>query len=112
MTLCFDMDLAHQWAGGIDEHQIARFGGIRHGFWDPMGGENDGAIIGALIKLMHKDCPLHTQAVDHKFIVHNFMAHINRCTPFLESQLNDFDGTVYARTKSARGGKVKFKLGF
>lgn len=77
------MYLRGQRAGGVDKHHLARLRGGGDGFRHTMRRENDRAIIGAFFEFFDEHRPLVAQTIDHEFIVHDFMAHIDRCAPFL-----------------------------
>ena len=77
-----------------------------------MRGKNHWAIIRTFVQLLHKYSSLRAQAVDDKFIVHNFMAHEHGRAPFLQSHLDDFYGTIYPRAKTSWRGEIKFELRF
>ena len=108
----FDMNFTDQRAGGIDIDHIARLRGAWNGLRHPMRGKNHRAIIRTFVQLLHKYSTLGAQAVDDKFIVHDLMAHKHGCTPFLQSHLYDFYGTIHPRAKTSWRGEIKFELRF
>ena len=52
-------------------------------------------------QIVDEDRALVLQALDHVFVVHDLVPHVDRRAIFLERSLDDFDGTHDARTKSA-----------
>jgi hypothetical protein len=58
-----------------------------------------------LIQFFYKNCAFVFQAIDDKSIMHDFVAHIDRCAILLERQFDDLDRTVNASAKAARCGK-------
>ena len=112
VAFCFNVDFAHQWAGGIDIYHIASLRGAWNRFWHPMCRKNYGAIIRAFVQLLHEYGTLRAQTVDDKFIVHNLVAHKDRRAPFFQSHFDDFYGTIDPRTKTSWRGKIKFELRF
>ena len=72
-----------------------------------MGGEDDGAVGGAVVELFDEDRALGAQAVDHELVVHDLVPDIDRRAPFLERHLDDLDGAVDTGAEAARGGEVE-----
>jgi len=71
-----------------------------------MGGENDWAIRWAFLNFVHENRAHISQPVHHEPVMHNLMAHIDRCAPALQGALNNFDGAVNARTEAARASEA------
>ena len=67
------------------------------------------AAVGYLVKLLHKNCTFGFQAVNNKAVVDNFVPDIDGCAMLFESELDNLDGTVNARAKSAWGGKEELQ---
>jgi hypothetical protein len=106
MPLGLDMDLADQRTGCIDVDHLAPFGLGGDGFRDPVCREDDRAIIRAVRQMFDKDRTLVTQAVDDKFVVHDFVPDIDRSAPFLQRDLDDLYRAVDASAESARCSEV------
>ena len=101
------MDLGHQRAGRVHVDHVAppRLG--RHRLGHPMGGKDHRAVIGNVVQFLDKDRALVAQAVHDELVVDDLVADINGGAPFLQRQFDDLDGTVHARAKSARRGKIQ-----
>ena len=107
VALRFDVDLGHQRAGGVDIDHFARLGRGGNSFRHAMCRENHRAVIGTFVQLFDKDSALIAQAVDDKFVVHNFVANIDRRPPFGEGHLNNLDRAINTGAKPARGGHIE-----
>ena len=112
MARRFDVDLADQWASGIDKHHLAFGRRRRNRLWHTVRGKDDGAVIGAFIQLFDKDRTFVTQIVDHKFVVNDLVAHIDRRPPFAQRHLDDLDRAIDTGAKSTRRSKVQGQSGF
>jgi hypothetical protein len=104
MTRRLDVDLADQWAGGVDIDHFATDRFRRYGFGHAVGRKNDGAIIGALIEFFDKDCPFVAQTIDDKLIVDDFVPDKDRRPPFFQCHFDNLYGAVHTGTKAAGGG--------
>ena len=58
---------------------------------------------GDFVQLINKDRAFCAQAVDHKFVVDDFVPDIDRCAMLFERKLDNFDGTINARAKATGG---------
>ena len=72
-----------------------------------MGGEEDGAVVRALVELIDEDRPQRPQAGDHGFVMDDLVPDIDRCAVTLDRLLDHLDGPVHARAKSTGGGKTE-----
>ncbi len=72
-----------------------------------MGGKDHRAIIRHFVQFFDKDSAQIPQSIDDKFVVHDFVPHIDRRAPFLQRHFHDLDRPVHACAKAARGGKVQ-----
>jgi len=111
VALGFDMHLADQRASGIYKQHLPRLGRSWDRFRHAMGGKDHGAVIGAVVQFLDKDRALVSQAVDHEFVMHDFVAHIDRRAPFFQGHFHDLDGAVHAGAKAARGCQIKGQCG-
>ena len=104
------MNLRHQWAGRVDADEIARRRRRRHGFRHAMGGKNHRRrASGHLVEFIDEYGPLGPQRVDHVFVVHDFVAHIDRRAVFFERALDRVDGPHDAGAKTARRAQQQKK---
>lgn len=96
-----DVDLGHQRAGRVEHAQRARprigFDLARHA----VGAEDRYRLRRHLVELVDEDGALGAQAVDHGFVVDNFVSHIHGRTVPLEGALDDLDGADDAGAKAA-----------
>ena len=101
----FAVDLGNQRAGRVDKLQIPALGFFWHGLRHAVGGENHRAVVGCFVQLVNEDGALGFQTFDHKAIVYDLMAHIDRRAVLLQRQLDDVDGANDARAEPSGGGK-------
>ena len=94
MDLGLAMHLGHERAGRIDRQQVSHLRIGRYGLGHAMCGKHHrGGSVGYLAQLLHEDRALFLQALDHVFVVHDFVAHIDRCAVDSERLLDRVDGT-------------------
>jgi hypothetical protein len=66
-----------------------------------MCGKHDMCAFGYFIKLVDEDCALGLQAIDHELVMHDLVAHIDRCSETVERLLHNLDGTIDAGAETA-----------
>ena len=96
----FYVHLGHQRAGGIKNGEATRLGLVLHRLAHAVGAEHQGGAGGHIVQLFNKDGALFLEVVDHKSVVHDFMAHIDGAAKLLQGTLHNLDGAVYARAKA------------
>ncbi len=107
------MHFRHQRAGGVDGEEIALLGVLGHRLGYAVGGENHRPVGGRhLVEFLDEDRALPAQPLDHVFVVHDFVADIDRRAVFLERALDRVDRPHHARAEAARGAKQDFQRGF
>ncbi len=62
--------------------------------------EYDNALIRDLFKLVDEHRAAGTQIIDHKAIVHDLMAHINRRAKHFQGPVDDINCAIDARTEA------------
>ena len=101
----FDVHFGYQRTGGVEHLQAAglRFTAdrLRHA----MGTEDDRRADRNLIELFNEYRTAGAQIVDHELVVHDFMAHVNRCTQHIQRTIDDFNGAVDTGAETPRVGK-------
>jgi hypothetical protein len=70
--------------------------------------EDDGATFRHLIQLVYEHGTEAAQAVDHVFVVHDFVAHIDGRPEQLQRALHDIYGAIDACAEAARIGEKYF----
>ena len=75
-------------------------------FWHAMGGKDHRAVGGRIVQLFDKHRALGLKPVDDKLVMHNFVAHIDRGTPFAQGHLDDLDGAVHTGAEPSWCGEV------
>src|SRR6185312_8895613 len=94
--------LGHQRAGGIEDVQAALFSVQLDLLGDAVSAE-DGDTVGRNFRqVLDEPGAARLQGVDHPFIVHDLVTHIDRRPVFLERAFDDLDGAHHAGAKSAR----------
>ena len=112
MAFGLDMDLGYQRAGGVDIDHLAARGLGGDGFRNTMRREDDRTIIRAFVQFLDKHRTLGAQPIHNEFVVHDFMPHIDRRTPFLDRHFDDLDGAIHTSAKAVGGCKIKGQGGF
>src|SRR5690606_37458393 len=90
------MDLADQWAGGVEIKHGAPFGFGWHDFGDAMGGTDDRCVGWHLVQLIDENRAALFQPLDDKAIMDDLVTHIARGAVFFERPLDDLNGAVDA----------------
>jgi hypothetical protein len=57
------------------------------------------------LQFFDENCAFVAQLIDDIIIVHDLVAHIDRCAKLRERSLNDFDRAIYSGTKATRLGE-------
>ncbi len=76
-----------------------------------MGGEDHPRTLGGLPKLVDEHGAQALQPLDHKAVVYDLVAHIDRGPEFFERQFDDADGPVDAGAEAARRCQQQCHLG-
>ena len=100
------MDLGHQWAGGIDDREVAAASGLLPDLGGhTVGGQDDDRVGRHLVELGHEDGPLGLQVGHDVSVVHDLPAHVHRSAEALDGPLHDLDGPLHPGAERARGGE-------
>ena len=62
-------------------------------------------VIRNFIQLLDKHRTFGFQGIHNKFIMHDFMTHIDGRAVFLQRAFHDLDGSIHSRTKPAGCGQ-------
>ncbi|KPY72158.1 Uncharacterized protein ALO45_05548 [Pseudomonas syringae pv. syringae] len=100
-----DMHLGHQRTGSIEHLQTTACRLGTNSLGNTVGAEDNDDVIRHLIQLFNEDRTARAQVFDDKFVVNDFMAHINRRTKHFQSAIDDFDRAVHSGTKAAGVGE-------
>ena len=100
-----DVHLGYQRTGGIEHIESPGRGFRADALRNAMRREHDGRPLGNLGQFLDEHRALLLQVVDDKFVVDDFVAHIDRRAMLRQCPLHDRDGTVDTRTKTARVGE-------
>src|SRR5699024_4957101 len=74
---------------------------LLHCFRDPVSRENHYGIIWHFVKLLHKHSATIAQVIHNKFVMHNFMTHINRCLKYLKGPIHNINGSIHTSAKAS-----------
>src|SRR5262249_40340625 len=111
MELSLAMHLRDERAGRVNGEDFARLGILEHRFWHAMRGKNDRLpCIGHFVQFLDENSTLRFQPLNHKFIMYDFMADIDRRAVNAERLLHCIDCTHHTGAKSARRAKEYMKL--
>jgi hypothetical protein len=102
----FHMHLGDQRAGGVEDAQVARDASAssiasRH----TVRAEHQGRTVGHIVQFFDEDGTPTLQILDHEAVVHDFMAHVDRCAEELERTIDDLDGAIDACAETAGIGE-------
>src|SRR5262245_7961531 len=73
-----------------------------------MGGKHGNGSRWNLGKILDEDCAFVLQALDHVFVMHDLVTHIDGGTVFLECALDDLDRADHAGAKAAGLSQINF----
>ena len=104
----FHVHLGDQRASGVKDGKTSIFGLFLHRFADTVGREHQRGAWRHVIEFFNEDRAFGLEVVDHKGVVHDFMAYINRRAKLEQGPFHDFDGPVHARTKTTGLGQQDF----
>ena len=104
----FDVHLGDQRAGRVKNAQAAPLGFLPYRERHAVGGEDHRVAGRHFIELVDEDGTLAAQVVHDELVVHDLVAHINRCSEALQCTLDDLDRAFDARAKAARVGEQDF----
>src|SRR5690554_935594 len=105
-ALHLQMHLGYQRASGIKYLEATLLGILLHRTRNAEGGEDHDDIVGYLIQLLNEYGTTVTQAVDHKAVVHHFVANIDRRPEDIQRTVDDPDGTIDPGTEAAGIGQL------
>ena len=101
-ALGLDVDLGHQWTGGVDRLERTIPGIGVHARSDAVSGEDDGGALGDVLLGVHEHGAALAQLLDHGLVVDDLLTDVHRRAVELERPLDGLDGPVDARAVSAR----------
>ena len=99
------MHFSDQRTGGVKYAEQAPSGLFLNRLCDPVGAEYHGRTIRHFVELIDKYGAEFTQAVDHIFIVHHLVAHVDRRAKQRHRALDDIDRTIDTGTETTRIGE-------
>ena len=99
------MDFGDQRAGCVKDIQAAGDGFFAYGLGDAVGAENDGAAGGNRREIVDEDRAFFAQIVADEFVMHYFMADVDRGTEFFDGAFDNGDGAFNAGAEAAGGGE-------
>ena len=99
------MDLGHERTRGVDHAQSAPLGLLPHRRGDAVSAEDHGRPVRHLVELVDEVGALGPKGLDHVPVVHDLLADVHGVRAHLQRELDDVDGAVHARAKTARSGE-------
>ena len=105
IALSLVVNLGDQGTRCVENRQAARGCLIYHRLGDTMRAEDCHRIRRNLGNLLDEASTFRLQVIHDTPVMHDFMAHIDRCLVFFECSLDDLDGANDAGTKSTRLSK-------
>ena len=101
----FFMHFGDQRAGSVEHLKTAIRRLLLYRFRYAVRRINQGRAFGDIGQIFDKDSAFSAQIVDHKFIVHHFMTHINRRAELFQRTLYNTNGAIHPGAKTARVGQ-------
>ena len=99
------VNLGHQRAGCIDGLQVPSLSGGNHRRRNTVRGEHQDGTFRNLVHLVNEDGAAGFQRRNHKLVVHNLLAHVDRRTVVIQSLFNRNHSTVNASAVAAWAGQ-------
>ncbi len=97
-----------QRAGGIEHRKVARGGLFLDAAGDAMGAEDRDRFRRNLGQFLDEDCAFVLQALDHVFVMHDLMAHVDGWAVLIQRPFHDLDRTHHACAEAARLRQINF----
>ena len=104
MPLGLAVDLGHERAGGIDIGQAALLGGGWDDLRYAMGGKHHRHAVRHFVQFLDEYGALSLQTINHKFVMHDLVADVDRRPETLDRQFDDADRAVDAGAKAPGRG--------
>ena len=101
----FLVHLGDQRAGGVDGGELAALRLLVDHRGDTVRGEDHDLALGHLLRLVDEDGALLLQGLHDVLVVHDLVAHIDRCAVLLKGLLDGDDGAVHTRAVATGGGE-------
>ena len=105
MALAFEVNAAHERAGGIEHREPALRRLALHRARDPMRTEDRDGAVGDLRQFLDEDRALAPEFVHHAAVMDDLVAHIDGLAGPFERILDGADGALDAGAEAARGGE-------
>ena len=105
MPCDLQMHLGDQGAGGIEHGQVTLPGLLAHLLRHAVGAEDHGASIRDLGQFVDEYGAAVAQTLYHEAIVHDLVAHVDRCPEGVECAFHDLDGPVDTGTETTGVGE-------
>ena len=104
VTLAFEMDAAHERAGGIEHGKPALRRLALHRARDAVGAEDRDGAVGNLRQVLDEDRALAPEFLHHAAVMDDLVPHIDGLAGPLQRILDGADGALDAGAEAARGG--------
>src|SRR5260370_774422 len=108
VTLDFGMDLGNERAGRIYYAKVTRPCMVPFARCDAVGAEDHTLVLGHFVEALNEYRALSLESLEHKAVVDDLMAHVERTAVFSKRAANRLDGAVYACAEAARLGENYF----
>ena len=97
----FDVNLGDQRAGSVDDAQAALRAVLANFGRNSVGAVDDALAVGDFVFAIDEDGALAAQFVDHKAVVDDLFADVNRRAEGFEGDADDVDGAHHAGAEAA-----------
>jgi hypothetical protein len=101
----FKVYFGYQWAGGVEYPQLSLFCLFTDRTRDAVGTEYYSVTVRHIAQFINENGPSGTQTFDHKAVVYDFVADIDRCSQEFQGPFDDVDCSIDAGAKASGIGE-------
>ena len=104
----FQVNLGHEWTGGVDDAQRITFGGGANFGRHPVSTEDEERTRRDVGRVFDEDGSLRAQILDHVLVVDDLVPNIHGRAKTFERDFDDLDRSVYTRTEASGARDADF----
>ena len=105
VTCDFEVDFGNQGASGVEDFKASLLGFFAHALWNAVCTENNCRAGRNIAQLINEYGSFGAQIIADKFVVHDFVANVDRSTEFFNGAFNNGNGAFNAGTEAAGCGE-------
>ena len=96
----FHVNLGDQRTGGVKNLEAALRRLLPHRARYAVGAENQGGAVGHFVQMFDKDRAASAQIIHHKAVMHDLVAHVDRCAKQFQRPFDNADGPIHPGAKA------------